>query len=83
MLPLPVSFLGNLALVMRLAALGKHDLKFGHAPVVEVEAVRHNGHAVAIDRIDEIRHLLAVQQQFSPAARIVVEAIGLKIFRYV
>ena len=78
---LPVACLLALALVVDLLALGERNLDFRPPPLIEVEFQGHDGHAVALHGADQPVHLTAVQEKLSRALRLVVEAVGLQIFR--
>src|ERR1044072_560572 len=80
LLAVPVALLLALALVVQLLALGERELDLGAALVVEIELQRHQGHAVALDRADQLVDLALVQQQFARTLRRVIEAPGLQIF---
>ncbi|QTK79100.1 hypothetical protein AT6N2_C1334 [Agrobacterium tumefaciens] len=80
-LPVPVAFLLGLALVVQLLALGERQFQLCAALVVEVDLQGHQRHAFAIDAGAQAVDLALVQQQFPAAARLMVEAVGLQIFR--
>src|SRR5258707_846418 len=50
----PVAFLFALALVVQLLALGERNLDLGAAFVVEIDFQRHDRHALALDRADQL-----------------------------
>src|ERR1044071_4229263 len=76
---IPVALLLGLALVVQLLALGERQLDLGAALVVEIELERHQRHAFALDRADQLADLALVQQQFARTLRRVIEAPGLQI----
>src|SRR5258708_37268025 len=63
----PVALLLGLALVVQLLALGERELDLGPALVVEIELERHQRHALALDRADQLVDLALVQQQLARA----------------
>src|SRR5947207_15003327 len=75
----PVAFLLGLALVVQLLALGKRELDLGSALVVEIELERHQRHALALDRADQLVDLALVQQQLARALLRMIEAAGLHV----
>src|SRR5258705_5669510 len=75
----PVALLLGFALVVQLLALGERKLDLGAALVVEIELERHQGHALPLDRADQLADLALVQQQFARTLRRVIEAPGLQI----
>src|SRR5437763_3263068 len=79
-LAFPRALLLCLALVMQLLALGERELHLGAPPIVEIELERHQRHALALDRPDQLVDLPLVQQQLARALRRMVEAAGLPIF---
>ena len=79
---LPIAFLDGFALVVRLLALGEAQRQLADAALVEEQAHRHKGHAVALDRPDQLVPLLLVDQQLSQALGLVLEGLGrVRIFR--
>src|SRR5262245_24136318 len=80
-LALPTALPFGLALVVQLLAAGKRELDFGAALVVEIELERHQRHALALDRADQLADLAAVEEELADTLGRVVEAAGLQIFR--
>src|SRR6476659_167222 len=79
-LALPRALLLGFALVVQLLALGERELHFGAPLLVERALERHEGHALALDRADQLVDLPLVQQQLARALRRVIEAAGLLVF---
>src|SRR5689334_16928407 len=77
----PVALLLALALVMQLLAPGEGDLDLGAAFVVEIDFQRYDGHALALDRADQLVDLALMQQELARPFRLVVEAAGLLVLR--
>src|SRR5581483_5584247 len=75
----PVALLLGLALVVQLLAAGERELDLCTALVVEIELERHQRHALALDRADQLVDLPFVQQQLARALRRMIEAPGLQI----
>src|SRR5262245_62307116 len=80
-LALPTALLFGLALVVQLLAAGKGELELGAALLVEIELERHQRHALALDRADQLVDLAAVEKELADALGRRVEAAGLQIFR--
>ncbi|MND67168.1 hypothetical protein D3C80_585740 [compost metagenome] len=68
---------------MQLLALGECELQLGPALFVEIDFQRHERHAFAVDAVTQTTDLALRQEQLAAAARLVVEAVGLQIFRQV
>jgi len=79
-LALPVATLLGFALVVQLFAARESQLELGAPAVVEVDAQGNERHAFALDRADQLVRFALMQEQFSRAARLMVQAIGLKVF---
>src|SRR5262249_44705066 len=69
---LPVAGFLSLALVGLALALGEAEFAFGKAALVEIDAERHDGHALALDEAAQLVLLLAVEQQLARPAGLVV-----------
>src|SRR3984893_5028503 len=70
-LSVPGSLLFSFALVVQLLAARQSELDFRPPLVVEVKLERHDGHAVALDRADQLVDLPLVQQQLArPLGRV-------------
>src|SRR5271156_6084099 len=61
----PVAHLLGLALVVQLLASPKRDRNLGAAFVVEIDAQRHDRHALAFDAFGKFGDFLGVQQQLA------------------
>src|SRR5262245_16503766 len=78
---LPAALPFGLPLVMQLLAAGKRKLDLGAPLFVEIELERHERHALAFDRADELVDLPAVKQEFADALGRMVETACLQVFR--
>src|SRR5689334_20324567 len=76
LLAAPIALLQGLALVVQLLALGNGQQQLCAAAFVEIQFERDQRQPLAVDRADQFVDLLLVQQQFSRALGLVVEAIG-------
>ena len=79
LLALPIAALLGFALVVQFLTARERQFQLGASPVVEIDAQRHERHAVALDRANELARFLLMQEQLSRAARFMVQAIGLKV----
>src|ERR1700733_1886214 len=79
--PAPIALLFALAFVVQLLALGDREQNLGTAAFVEIKLERDQRHAFAIDRAHQAVDLLLVQQELAWPLRLMVETVGLQIFR--
>src|SRR5437879_13522313 len=79
----PVALLLALALVVQLLALRERNLDLRAAFVVEIDFQRHDRHALALDRADQLVDLALMQQELAWPLRLMVEAAGLLVLRVV
>src|SRR5215212_8720419 len=77
----PVALLLALAFVVQLLALGERNLDFGAAFVVEIDFQRHDCHALALDRADQLVDLALMQQELARPLRLMVVTAGLLVLR--
>src|ERR1044072_6950170 len=77
LLALPVLLLLIVALVVELAPLGQRDLDLGPAAAVEIDAERHQRHALAGDGAVKLGDLPVVEQQFARPFRLVIVAVAM------
>ena len=66
---------------MQFLALGHRQQQLGPAALVEIQLQQNQRHALPIDRAHQLVDLLLVQQQLARPLRLVVEAVGLQVFR--
>src|SRR6185312_10313311 len=81
LLALPVLVALGGALVGLLLAARETDLDLGDAALVEVDRQRHQCHALAFRRAQQLVALLAVEQQLARPPFLVVEAVGRFVYR--
>src|SRR4051794_26732333 len=81
LLSAPIALLLAVALVVQLLAFGDRQQELGAAALVEVKLQRDQRHAFALDRAHQAVDLLFMQQQLARPLRLVIEAVGLQIFR--
>jgi len=76
----PVALLFDLALVVQLLAAREREAQLRPAAIVEIDAQRHDRHALALDRLRKLRQLALLEQKLPQALGLVVEAIARLIF---
>ena len=80
-MPVPVpSFLG-FTLVVELLAPGKGKVQLRTTALVEIDLQRYERHAFALHGSDQLAYLVLVEKQLASSTRLVIEAVGLQIFR--
>ena len=75
LLALPFAFFDALALVGFVLAFGEADFHFGDAAFVEIDAKWNEGHALALDRTQQLVHLTLVQKQTPRAMRLMLQML--------
>jgi len=83
LLPVPIAALFRLALIVQFFAPRQCQLQLRTSAIIEINPERDKGHALSLDRSNELVGFPLVKKKLSRAARFVVEPVRLEIFRNV
>src|SRR3989338_4610211 len=81
LLAVPVALLYRRPLVLMAAALGDRQLDLGDASIIEVDAERHKGHALAVNLAQQPVDLALVHQELAGGPGLVGGGTGGGVFR--